>query len=104
MNRFESIRERPLTQSSKSGEAKDLKQGSAFHQRVRIKASSDYAISRGSHLVIVTAGVAQKVGESRLSLVERNVKIMSFIIPKVLENSPNAPICIVSNPCVSARF
>jgi L-lactate dehydrogenase len=49
--------------------------------------------------VIVTAGVAQKVGESRLSLVERNVKIMSFIIPKLLENSPNAPICIVSNPC-----
>jgi len=47
----------------------------------------------------VTAGVAQKVGESRLSLVERNVKIMGFIIPKVLEYSPDAPVCIVSNPC-----
>lgn len=82
-----------------TGEAKDLKQGSAFHQRIRIQASSDYNISRGSHLVIITAGAAQRVGESRLSLVERNVKIMSFIIPKVLEYSPDAPICIVSNPC-----
>lgn len=66
---------------------------------MRIQASSDYSISKGSHLVIVTAGVAQKVGESRLSLVERNVKIMGFIIPKVLQYSPDSPICIVSNPC-----
>ena len=66
---------------------------------MRIQASADYSISKGSHLVIITAGVAQKVGESRLSLVERNVNIMKFIIPKVLENSPDAPICIVSNPC-----
>jgi lactate dehydrogenase-like 2-hydroxyacid dehydrogenase len=59
------------------GEAKDLQQGSAFHQRVRIEASSDYSITAGSHLVIITAGVAQKVGESRLSLVERNGKLVT---------------------------
>jgi hypothetical protein len=59
------------------GEAKDLRQGSAFHQRVRIEASSDYSITAGSHLVIITAGVAQKTGESRLSLVERNGKLVT---------------------------
>ena len=81
------------------GEAKDLAQGSAFHQTVRILADSSYNISENSHLVIVTAGVAQKVGESRLALIERNVAIMKDVIPRVLEHSPNAAICIVSNPC-----
>jgi L-lactate dehydrogenase len=88
-----------VNKSKLEGEAKDLRQGSAFHQRVRVEASDDYSISADSHLVIVTAGVAQKVGESRLSLVERNVKIMKSIIPQVLKYSPDAPICIVSNPC-----
>lgn len=81
------------------GEAKDFMQGSAFHNRMSIEASDDYSVSKNSDLVIVTAGVAQKPGESRLSLVERNAKIMSMIIPKVLQHSPDAPICIVSNPC-----
>ena len=81
------------------GEAKDLAQGSAFHQNVRILADSNYNVSAKSHLVIVTAGVAQTVGESRLALIERNVNIMKSVIPRVLEHSPNAAICIVSNPC-----
>lgn len=56
-------------------------------------------VSADSHLVIVTAGAAQKPGESRLNLVERNVSIMQSIIPKVVKFSPNAVICIVTNPC-----
>lgn len=81
------------------GEAKDLQQGSAFHQNVRIDASTEYDVSAHSHLVIITAGVAQTPGESRLNLLERNVKIMRAIIPNVLAHSPQAAICIVSNPC-----
>lgn len=57
------------------------------------------SVSADSHLVIVTAGAAQKPGESRLNLVERNISIMQNIIPKVLAFSPNAAICIVANPC-----
>jgi len=82
-----------------SGEAKDLQQGSAFHRNVRVEADTNYAVSSNSDLVIITAGVAQKVGESRLSLVERNVAIMKHIIPNILAHSPNAALCIVSNPC-----
>jgi L-lactate dehydrogenase len=81
------------------GEAKDLAQGSAFHSYVKITSSSDYKVSANSNLVIITAGAAQKPGESRLGLVERNVKIMKLIIPLVLEHSPDAAICIVANPC-----
>jgi len=81
------------------GEAKDLQQGSGFHENVRIVASTNMEVSAHSDLVIVTAGVAQKPGESRLSLVERNAKIMQHLIPSILAHSPNATICIVSNPC-----
>ena len=48
--------------------------------------------------MIITAGAAQKPGESRLNLLERNVGIMKNIIPKVLTFSPNAAVCIVANP------
>jgi L-lactate dehydrogenase len=57
------------------------------------------SVSSDSHLVIITAGTAQKAGESRLNLVEKNVAIMKHIIPKVLAFSPHAALCIVSNPC-----
>eukprot|EP00538_Stauroneis_constricta_P009085 CAMPEP_0119551590 /NCGR_PEP_ID=MMETSP1352-20130426/4801_1 /TAXON_ID=265584 /ORGANISM="Stauroneis constricta, Strain CCMP1120" /LENGTH=385 /DNA_ID=CAMNT_0007597673 /DNA_START=266 /DNA_END=1423 /DNA_ORIENTATION=+ len=85
--------------SKLDGEARDLEQGSAFHQHVRVLASDNYSVSQDSHLVIITAGAAQTPGESRLNLVSRNVEIMKSIIPNVLAFSPNAAICIVSNPC-----
>jgi len=81
------------------GEAKDLRQGSAFHPRLVIEASTEYDITADSDLVIVTAGAAQKPGQSRLELIGTNVKIMKAIIPQVLKYSPNATICIASNPC-----
>jgi L-lactate dehydrogenase len=56
------------------------------------------SVSQDSNLVIITAGAAQKAGESRLNLLERNVGIMKSIVPKVLTFSPNAAICIVANP------
>lgn len=81
------------------GEAKDFQQGAGFHQTTTILASTKYDVSENSDLVVITAGVAQKPGESRLSLVERNAKIMKMIMPEVLKYSPNATILIVSNPC-----
>lgn len=81
------------------GEALDFQQGSGFHQRTKILASDKYDITADSDLVVITAGVAQKPGESRLSLVERNAKIMGFIVPPVVQHSPNATILVVSNPC-----
>mmetsp|Transcript_15638 Transcript_15638/g.21402 ORF Transcript_15638/g.21402 Transcript_15638/m.21402 type:complete len:428 (-) Transcript_15638:229-1512(-) len=83
------------------GEVKDLRQGSAFYggSRARIVGSTDYAVTADSDLAIVTAGAAQKPGESRLSLLGRNIDIMKSVIPQILEHSPDASICIVANPC-----
>jgi L-lactate dehydrogenase len=81
------------------GECKDLRQGLAFLKDTKIEASTDYEVSRGSDLVIITAGAAQRPGESRLNLVGRNVNIMRSVITKVMKESPDATVCIVSNPC-----
>jgi len=81
------------------GEARDLKQGAAFHSRTEILSSTGYEITANSRLVIITAGCARKPGEERLSLMQRNVGVMKSIIPQVLLYSPNAAICIISNPC-----
>jgi hypothetical protein len=62
-------------------------------------AGTDYEVSADSHLVIVTAGMAVKPGESRLSLAERNTAMIKNVIPEVLAHSPHAAICIVSDLC-----
>uniref|UniRef100_A0A8C6S453 L-lactate dehydrogenase C chain n=1 Tax=Nannospalax galili TaxID=1026970 RepID=A0A8C6S453_NANGA len=57
-----------------------------------------YKVTANSELVIITAGARQKVGETRLDLVQRNVVIMKSIIPSIVHNSPDCKILIVSNP------
>lgn len=58
----------------------------------------DYAITAGSRLCIVTAGARQRVGESRLDLVQRNTDIFKGIIPKLVQHSPDTILLVVSNP------
>jgi len=69
------------------GELMDLQHGSNFLKNPQITASTDFAASANSRLCIVTAGVRQKEGESRLSLVQRNTDILKNIIPKLVEVS-----------------
>lgn len=60
--------------------------------------SPDYSVTANSKVVVVTAGVRQQEGESRLDLVQRNVNVFKFIIPQVVKYSPNCIILVVSNP------
>lgn len=79
------------------GEVLDLQHGASFVKPVKINAG-DYEDAAGSDVVIITAGVSQKKGESRLDLVTRNVDILKNIIPRVCRACPNAIILVVSNP------
>ncbi|XP_026500670.2 L-lactate dehydrogenase isoform X2 [Vanessa tameamea] len=80
------------------GEMMDLQHGSAFMKNARIQASTDYAISAGSKICVVTAGVRQREGESRLDLVQRNTDVLKIIIPQLVKYSPDAVFIIASNP------
>ncbi|GAB1292124.1 L-lactate dehydrogenase C chain [Apodemus speciosus] len=57
-----------------------------------------YSVSANSKLVIITAGARMAPGESRLTLLDRNVDIMKAIIPDIVKNSPDCKILIVTNP------
>lgn len=58
----------------------------------------DYSVTANSRIVVVTAGVRQQEGESRLNLVQRNVSIFKHIIPQIVRYSPNCILIVVSNP------
>lgn len=59
---------------------------------------TDYSVTANSRIVVVTAGVRQQEGESRLNLVQRNVNIFKHIIPQIVNYSPDCIIIVVSNP------
>ncbi|XP_046996309.1 L-lactate dehydrogenase-like isoform X1 [Schistocerca americana] len=80
------------------GEMMDLQHGLTFMKTGKIVAGTDYAVTAGSRLCIVTAGARQKEGESRLDLVQRNTDIFKGIIPNLVKHSPNTILLVVSNP------
>lgn len=79
------------------GEAMDLMQGAPFVRPVTIRAGS-YADCANSQIVVITAGAAQKPGESRLDLVKKNTAIIRDMIPHIAQAAPNAILLVVANP------
>lgn len=79
------------------GEALDLRHGLAQSYRTRIVAG-DYAATADSDIVVITAGVPRKPGDTRLDLLRTNVELMRGILDNVARYSPNALLFVVSNP------
>lgn len=80
------------------GEKLDLEHALPFLDYVNIIATDDYADLAGAHLVVVTAGAAQKPGETRLDLCANNRAIMADILPKINAAAPDALILMIANP------
>lgn len=80
------------------GEELDLEHGMSFLPFAQVKATQNYADIANSDIVIITAGAAQKPGETRLDLTAKNVAIVEVIIPEILKYAPESVILIVSNP------
>lgn len=80
-----------------AGEVADLNHGLPFVAPVTIK-QGDYSECKDAGIIVVTAGVAQKPGESRLQLVQRNVDIFQNIIPEIEKYNSDSIILIVTNP------
>lgn len=79
------------------GEAMDLGQGQVFVSPVKIVAG-DYPDTKDSDIVIITAGLAQKPGETRIDLVNRNIAIYKDLVPSIVKYNPDAILLVVSNP------
>ena len=79
------------------GEAKDIRHGAPIAKSSVIRTGS-YEDTKGSDVVIITAGTNQKPGETRIDLITRNAAIMRDVAGRVGEQSPNAVILVISNP------
>jgi len=79
------------------GEAMDLMHGQAFGERVVVRAGG-YEDLAEAQLVVITAGVAQKEGETRLDLLNRNAEVFRDIIDQLDRHAPQAVLIIATNP------
>lgn len=79
------------------GEAMDLNHAVPLAHPTRVIAGS-YDDCAGAAITVITAGSAQKPGETRLDLLQRNTEIFRKIVPEVVTNNPNGILLIATNP------
>lgn len=79
------------------GEAMDLNHAAPLARPARVFAG-DYSDLAGAVVTVVTAGSAQRPGETRLDLAGRNAEIFRSIIPKITQFNPSGIILIATNP------
>ena len=75
----------------------DLQHSVPFAGVTRVKVGS-YDDCRDSGVVVITCGAAQKPGETRLDLVQKNAAIMRDILPRIFAANEDAIIVMVTNP------
>lgn len=80
------------------GEAMDLNHGLSFSDSHMKIYAGDYNDCRGADIVVICAGAAQKSGESRLALLQRNTDVFRSIVTPVVESGFDGIFLVASNP------
>ncbi|MDC0747348.1 malate dehydrogenase [Polyangium mundeleinium] len=81
------------------GKALDLEQNSSvIGYDAKITGSSDWKDCAGADVVIITAGIPRKPGQSRDDLVATNLPIIRSVAAGVKEHCPDAFVIVISNP------
>lgn len=80
------------------GEEMDLSHGLPFAPQKMIIKAADYDECKDAQVVVITAGVAQKPGQTRLELAETNTKIIKEITKNIMSSGFNGIIIVASNP------
>ena len=87
-----------INKTRAEGEAMDLNHGLAFAaSNMKISVGS-YEDCRDADIVVIAAGVAQKLGESRLDLLRRNTEVFRSIIELVISSGFNGIFLVATNP------
>jgi malate dehydrogenase len=64
----------------------------------RLSGGTDYGLTDGSDIAIVTAGLARKPGMSRDDLLKKNAEIVQGVAREIASRCPEAIVLVVSNP------
>ena len=86
-----------LNRARAEAEANDIYHAVPFANPLTIRAG-DYPDLAGARVVVIAGGVAQKPGETRLQLLQRNADVFHQIVPDVLRKAPEALLLVVTNP------
>lgn len=79
------------------GAALDIAHGTSFFKQVWVR-SGGYEECADAQMIIITAGVARKPGQTRLDLAKTNVAIAKDITENIMKYAKNPLILVVSNP------
>ena len=81
------------------GKALDLMESAPIEGfQAKITGTNDYADTKDSDIVVITAGIARKPGMSRDDLQQTNAKIVSEVVKSIVSQSPEAILIVVTNP------
>lgn len=86
-----------LNRARAEAEANDIFHAVPFAEPLNVHAG-DYADLQGARVVVITAGVNQRPGETRLQLLERNASVFRQIVPNILQHTPNTVLVVATNP------
>ncbi len=86
-----------LQRDRAQAEAEDILHAVPFSHPLMVRAG-DYPDLAGARAVVLTAGVAQRPGETRLQLLERNAQVFRQVVPAVLAHAPEAILVVATNP------
>lgn len=79
------------------GEAMDLSHAAHFAQ-ARVRAADSYEDCAGAAAVVITAGVNQKPGQTRLDLVQTNYALFRDVVPRIARHAPDTILVVATNP------
>lgn len=80
------------------GEAMDLKDALAVAPSYVKISSGTYKDAKDCDVVVITAGAAQREGESRMDLLKRNVEILKDMVKQIMDSGFNGIFLVVTNP------
>ena len=75
----------------------DLRDASSFSEGTKVHTGGYQDIQDGD-IIVVTAGKAQEEGQTRLDLIDANVKIMRSIASEIRQTGKQVYIIVVANP------
>jgi len=88
-----------IVEGMPQGKALDLLQAMPIIAKdVNVVGSNDYAATKGSDIIIITAGLPRKPGMSRDDLLKTNADIVGKAATETLKHSPDAIYIVLTNP------
>ena len=86
-----------INKAKTEGDALDLSHALAFTSPKKIYAA-DYSDCHDADIVVISAGAAQKPGETRLDLVKKNMRIFKDIVGQIMDSGFDGIFLVATNP------